>query len=57
MQYATQGDILTSSYDYIVLNDELEKAVAQLKSIIIAERCRANRNLELIRKVERGKLL
>ena len=57
MKYASQELKLASSYDYIVLNDELEKAVAQLKSIIIAERCRANRNLELIRKVERGKLL
>lgn len=28
-------------YDYIVVNDNVEKAVGKLKAIIIAERCRA----------------
>lgn len=30
-------------YDYIIVNDKLEEAVEQLKSIIIAERCRRER--------------
>jgi guanylate kinase len=32
-------------YDYIIINDKLEEAVEQLKSIIIAERCRRERVL------------
>lgn len=32
-------------YDYIIVNDKLEEAVEQLKSIIIAERCRRERVL------------
>ena len=30
-------------YDYVIVNDKLEEAVEQLKSIIIAERCRRER--------------
>ena len=32
-------------YDYIIVNDKLEEAVEQLRSIIIAERCRRERVL------------
>lgn len=35
-------------YDYIIVNDRIEEAVEQLKSIIIAERCRRERVLERI---------
>ena len=35
-------------YDYIIVNDRVEEAVEQLKSIIIAERCRRERVLERI---------
>ena len=35
-------------YDYIIVNDRVEKAAEQLKSIIIAERCRRDRVLERI---------
>jgi guanylate kinase len=28
------------SYDYLVFNDQLDQAVEELKSILIAERCR-----------------
>jgi guanylate kinase len=37
-----------SWYDYIIVNDDFEEAVEQLKSIIIAERCRRERVLERI---------
>jgi guanylate kinase len=30
-------------YDYIIINDELEKAITEVKSIIISERCRTAR--------------
>jgi guanylate kinase len=30
-------------YDYIIINDDLEKAITEAKSIIIAERCRTAR--------------
>jgi guanylate kinase len=30
-------------YDYIIINDELEKAITEAKSIIISERCRTAR--------------
>jgi guanylate kinase len=30
-------------YDYVIVNDEIQKAFEQLKSIIIAERCRTSR--------------
>lgn len=32
-----------SKYNYIVINDEIEKAVEKVKSIIIAEKCRVDR--------------
>lgn len=37
-------------YDYILVNDDLEQAVSQLRAIIVAERCRVvRRGRELIR--------
>jgi guanylate kinase len=33
-------------YDYIIVNDRMDEAAEQLKSIIIAERCRRERVLE-----------
>ena len=36
-------------YDYVVINDELEKAVQDVKSIIVAERCRAPRQIPRIK--------
>ena len=35
-------------YDYVIVNDEIQKAFEQLKSIIIAERCRTSR-VELLK--------
>ena len=34
-------------YQYVIVNDSVEKAVEKLKSIIIAERCRRNKHLIL----------
>jgi guanylate kinase len=42
-QYAT--------FDYVIINDEIERAVAQLASIIYAERARCVRQEGLVRKV------
>ena len=33
-------------YDYIVFNDDLEKAIGEVQSIIISERCRAGRQAQ-----------
>lgn len=41
-------------YDYIVVNDRLAAACDELTSIIVAERLRAARNAELIRRIARG---
>jgi len=35
----------SGSYDYLIVNDRLDEAVASLRSIIIAERCRQRRTL------------
>ena len=35
-------------YDYIIVNDTIEHAVAQLEAIIYAERCRVNRRQQLL---------
>ncbi|MGB9814185.1 MAG: guanylate kinase [Thermovenabulum sp.] len=40
-----------SSYDYVIVNDDLEKAVEKLQAIIIAEKCRVYRNPDIIEKM------
>jgi guanylate kinase len=35
-------------YDYIVINADLEKALGEVRAIILAERCRARRKLEAV---------
>ncbi len=35
-------------YDYIIINDGLDKAVADAKAVILAERCKKERNLDFI---------
>lgn len=43
---AAAGEIKESRwYDYIIVNDVFTKAVEELKSVLIAEQCRANRVL------------
>ena len=39
------------NYDYIVINDELDKAVEELSSIIISERCAERKNSEEVRRI------
>lgn len=38
-------------FDYIIVNDDLEKALKNLQAIITSERLRAKRNLSLIEKI------
>ena len=38
-------------YDYIVINDELEKCIEEVTSIITAERCKVSKNIEKINKI------
>jgi len=40
-----------SSFDYVIINDEIDRAVAQLASIIYAERARCVRQEGLVRRV------
>jgi guanylate kinase len=40
-----------SSFDYVIINDEIERAVGQLASIIYAERARCSRQESLVQKV------
>lgn len=42
-------------YDYVVVNDILDQAVARMEHILSAERCRSERNAELIEKLLGGK--
>jgi guanylate kinase len=37
-------------YDYIVINDDLERAIGEVQSIIISERCRTARKSEHVKK-------
>lgn len=39
---------LMPQYDYVVVNDEVEEAVASIESIIRAEKCRTARNTKLM---------
>ena len=40
------------NYDYILINDQVEDCVDQLHHIILSERCRAQRNEELINTIQ-----
>jgi guanylate kinase len=40
-----------SSFDYVIINDEVERAAGQLASIIHAERARCERQENLVREV------
>lgn len=41
-------------YNYVVVNDEVEKAVQKMEAIITAEKCRVDRNTDLILKLQGG---
>lgn len=38
-------------YDYVVLNDEIETAVNKIESILDAEKCKVNRQKDIIKKI------
>ena len=40
------------SYDYLIVNGELEKAVDDLLAVITGEKCRRERNLDLLKKIK-----
>jgi len=42
-------------YDYVVVNDILDLAIARTEDIIVAERCKVSRNGELIEKLRGGR--
>ena len=46
---------LVDRYDYVVVNDILDQAIARTEDIIVAERCRVSRNGELIEKLRGGR--
>ena len=46
---------LVDRYDYVVVNDILDLAIARTEDIIVAERCRVSRNGELIEKLRGGR--
>jgi len=37
-----------AEYDYVVINDELDRAVAELRGIVLAERARRERRMDLV---------
>lgn len=48
LQAATGELKLADKYDYIVVNDVLEAATAQVLAVLAAERCNAKRNLDVV---------
>lgn len=40
------------SYDYLIVNGELEKAVDDLLAVITGEKCRRERNLDLLKEIK-----
>ena len=41
-------------YNYIVVNDKVEEAVRKIEAVILAEKCRVDRNRELILQLQGG---
>lgn len=41
-------------YNYVVVNDKVEEAVRKMEAIVLAEKCRVDRNSELIMKLQGG---
>lgn len=48
MESAKNEIALCKKYQYVVVNDSVDAAVEKIKSIITAERCKVNRNLDEI---------
>jgi guanylate kinase len=45
-----------SAYDYLVVNDDFQTALAELKAIIVAERCRTTRSQSILQSFSEGDL-
>ncbi|KHO62619.1 guanylate kinase [Thermoanaerobacter sp. YS13] len=43
-----------SKYNYVVINDSVEEAVEKIRAIIIAEKCRVDRNKDLYLEIREG---
>lgn len=43
LSWARQELLAVTEYDYVIVNDDLDRAAAELRSIITAERCRVSR--------------
>jgi len=41
-----------SKYNYVVINDDVDRAVEKIRAIIIAEKCRVDRNKDLYLKIK-----
>jgi len=52
MKCATDEIKAALEYDYIVLNDDLNRAALNLQSIILAERCKVDRNKTIIQRLK-----
>lgn len=51
LERARQEMDRSSEYDFIVVNDDLERASDELRSIVVASRCRRRENDERLRKI------
>ena len=52
LRRAAEESEVMNNYDYILINDQVEGCVDQLHQIILSERCRAQRNEELINTIQ-----
>ena len=43
-----------SRYNYVITNDKVEEAVSKIEAVITAEKCRVQRNEELLSKLLEG---
>lgn len=54
MECAREEMEASLGYDYIVLNDDLDKAALMLQSIVLAERCKVSRNRNKLQAIKGG---
>jgi guanylate kinase len=51
LERARQEIASSSEYDFVVVNDDLDRASAELRAIAVASRCRRRDNDERLRKI------
>lgn len=51
LQIARDEIRFVDRYDYVIINDVIEKAVDELKSIVLSQRCQLDRQRELVEKI------